>query len=566
MSSQNNRKKVGNYYLVSQLGKGQFGTVYKGIPCDNQSKVYAIKCMNKEAIEKDPYVHKLFQTEVEVMTKINSPNILHLFEFIETVNNYYLVIQYCNNGDLEKYMEKVGKLPESQAIYFLMQIMNGFQVLNSHKIMHRDFKLANVFLNDDTVVIGDFGFAKKGVDVTKTKLGTPITMAPELLVGNGAAEYNNKADLWSIGIVFYQLLFNKLPFDVRSYDELKEKVHTQSGENLRFPYDTPVSNECKSLLKALLQSNPKNRIEWNHFFHHPVFESKKSEAPTQMNSARKLDVLNQSLFVKQNEEKVKREFIQNRNQPVEYAKTPEKIVVRKLQAKEDTIDPKELQNLDNAESRDAAFELIKLRYFNEKKKVIFMMFTVRKIRNLSKSKAAFGSLSERLMLTAVLLLHKATLNSDEALTGLEKGTNSFMLPMMKQFITTEDAKKILSNFLDDQKVYTAFNHQIGEKFDSEVTNTQFKNDWQRGRSYKFSEMTPINGLLWDNFLYLKDKISFLKLSSDQMDEYLMVLLHLYYSIVSESAFKPNSEGVFEWKRFEANLNPSHAQSILSTVK
>lgn len=565
MSSQTQRKKVGNYYLVSQLGKGQFGTVYKGIPCDDQSKVFAIKCMNKESIEKDPYVHKLFQTEVEVMTKINSPNIMHLFEFIETMNNYYLVIQYCNNGDLEKYLAKVGKLPESQAVYFLMQIMNGFQILNSHKIMHRDFKLANVFLHDDTVVIGDFGFAKKGVDVTKTKLGTPITMAPELLVGNGA-EYTNKADLWSIGIVFYQLLFNKIPFDVRNYDELKEKVHTQSGENLRFPFDTPISSECKSLLKSLLQSNPKDRIEWVKFFQHPLFEAGKAEHLPTMNSARKLDVLNQSLFVKQNEEKVKMEFIQNRNQPIEHAKTPEKVVVKRMQAKEDAIDPKELQRIESVQSKEAAFEQIKLRYFNEKKKIIFMMFTVRKIRNLSKVKAAFGSLSERLMLSAALLLHKAMLNSEEALAGLESGNNSFGLPLMKQFVASEESRKILENFLDDQKVYHAFSQQIGTKFDSEVTTPQFRNDYQRGKSYKYFEMTPLNGLLWDQFTFLKDKISFLNLASDQMDEYLMVLLHLYYSVVSESAFKPNSEGVFEWKHFESNLTPSQARNVLNSIK
>lgn len=68
--------------------------------------------------------------------------------------------------------------------------------------MHRDVKLANIFLNDDRVVIGDFGFAKQGVDVTKTKLGTPITMAPELLNSEGGS-YTSKTDLWSIGVCFY---------------------------------------------------------------------------------------------------------------------------------------------------------------------------------------------------------------------------------------------------------------------------------------------------------------------------------------------------------------------------
>lgn len=563
MSTNAQRKKVGNYYLVSQLGKGQFGTVYKGVCCDNSSKVYAIKCINKESITQDPYVNKLFQTEVEVMTKINSPNILHLYEFIETMNNYYLVIQFCNNGDLEKYLSKVGRLPETQAVYFLMQIMNGFQILLSNKVMHRDFKLANIFLHDDTIVIGDFGFAKKGVEVTTTKLGTPITMAPEMLVGN-RNEYTNKADLWSIGIVFYQMLFGKIPFDVRNYDELREKVHTQSGENLRFPADVPVSLEARSLLKSLLQANPRDRIEWRAFFEHPLFDSGRENMPP--GSARKLDTLNQSLFTKQNEEKVKREFAQNKVQGLDRAKTPEKIVVKRLQAHEDAVDPRELAKFESANSLEIAYEEIKLRYFNEKKKIIFMMFTVRKVRNLSKLRNTFGALSERLMLSAALLLHKAMLYSEEALGGLKTGVNSFNLSHLKTFVATDAARRILENFEEDQKVYITFNQQIGSKFDHEVTNPQFKHEWIRGKQFSLAEIGSLNGILWENFNFLKDKMNGLVVPSDQMEEFLMVLLHLYFSIVSETIFKTNAEGVFEWKSFEANLTPANARNILKTLK
>ena len=117
--------------------------------------------------------------------------------------------------------------------------------------MHRDVKLANIFLQGDKVVIGDFGFAKRGVDVTSTRLGTPITMAPELLMSKGNS-YNNKADLWSIGVCFYQILFGKTPFDARSYDELKIKVKNLSGFNLHFPRHIPISRECEHLLINLL--------------------------------------------------------------------------------------------------------------------------------------------------------------------------------------------------------------------------------------------------------------------------------------------------------------------------
>lgn len=100
-------------------------------------------------------------------------------------------------------MKKNKCLGEEESIYFLKQIMNGFRELHSHKIMHRDFKLANIFLNDDNIVIGDFGFAKSGEDMASTKLGSPITMAPELLNATSGLRYTNKADLWSIGVCFY---------------------------------------------------------------------------------------------------------------------------------------------------------------------------------------------------------------------------------------------------------------------------------------------------------------------------------------------------------------------------
>ena len=125
------------------------------------------------------------------MSEIHHPNIMHLFDFLESSNSYYLVIQYCNKGDLEAYLSKQSRnfFTEKEALYFLKQIMNGFQVLRIHKVMHRDFKLANIFLNDDTLVIGDFGFARAGFEMAQTNLGTPLTKAPELHLGSVGYAY-----------------------------------------------------------------------------------------------------------------------------------------------------------------------------------------------------------------------------------------------------------------------------------------------------------------------------------------------------------------------------------------
>jgi serine/threonine-protein kinase ULK/ATG1 len=298
-------KKVGNYLLLKVLGEGQFGTVYKASHTGNPDDYYAIKTIAKSKIQGNAKLMKLFDTEMAVMSKIKHPNIMHLYEYMETQNNYYLVIQYCNNGDLEGHLKKHKKLSQDESLYFLMQIMNGFRELHKYKIMHRDFKLANIFLNEDSIVIGDFGFAKSGSDMATTKLGTPLTMAPELLNAGSNLNYTNKADLWSIGVCFYQMICGCPPFKVSSMGELQQKVKTQSGDNLSFPVDVKLSPECKSLLQKLMQADPKKRIDWNEFFTHPVFSlGKTSNAGDQQS-------MTQSIMFHNNKDKVQMQFAGN---------------------------------------------------------------------------------------------------------------------------------------------------------------------------------------------------------------------------------------------------------------
>ena len=105
-----------------------------------------------------------------------------------------------------------------------------------------------------------------------TKLGTPYNMAPELLLAKGKVPYTSKTDLWSIGIVFYQMLYGNLPFEAFTMDELKQEVINKSGKNLRFRSDITISNYARDLLISLLQRKPENRLGWMEFFSHPIFK------------------------------------------------------------------------------------------------------------------------------------------------------------------------------------------------------------------------------------------------------------------------------------------------------
>lgn len=303
-------KKVGNYIFQRRIGEGQFGKVYTASH-EHTNELFAIKTVAKERINKMTKLRSLFETEMAVMSKIKHPNILHLHEYLETPNNYYLVIDYCNNGDLEQHVRKFKFLGEQESVYFLMQIMNGFRELHRHKIMHRDFKLANIFLNDDKIVIGDFGFAKSGCEVASTKLGSPITMAPELLNSAGHITYTNKADLWSIGVCFFEMIFGNSPWVISTIDDLKKKILVESGSSLRIPLDPPTTVECKDLLRRLIEPNPTKRIEWIDFFNHAIFRSYSNGIKTTPN-------MKQSVMFRNHEKKVIRIFQKNQERAKEF--------------------------------------------------------------------------------------------------------------------------------------------------------------------------------------------------------------------------------------------------------
>jgi serine/threonine protein kinase len=143
--------------------------------------------------------------------------------------------------------------------------------------MHRDFKVDNLFMHDDTVIIADLGFAKAGREMTQTQCGTPMYMAPEVFEGK---EYTNLADLWSVGVSMYELLFGKFPFNAMSQPALLKNIKDNQGPNLEINRSTNnISNNCEDLLRRILTYDTNTRLSWEEFFNHPLFtpEGKKQQ-------------------------------------------------------------------------------------------------------------------------------------------------------------------------------------------------------------------------------------------------------------------------------------------------
>lgn len=257
-------KQVDDYVLEREIGSGQFGKVYKGYNKVNLRDV-AVKAIRRDLLTDK--LLELLDNEIKVLSACDNINITKLYDIKKTANNYYLIIEFCNEGDLSDYLKKKKYLTEDEAVDFFLQILNAFRTLVKNKIMHRDFKLANIMKHDDLIKVADFGFSKLlGKDgMTDTILGSPINMAPEVL---GGSKYNNKADIWSIGTVFYELLFGRPPFTARSLVELMKNIKSKTLDIPRKINN--ISPVCEDILRRMLVVDPEDRISWDELFKHKI--------------------------------------------------------------------------------------------------------------------------------------------------------------------------------------------------------------------------------------------------------------------------------------------------------
>ena len=148
--------------------------------------------------------------------------------------------------------------------------MNEFIDLRKYKVLHRDLKIQNLFLHNNILLIGDFGMAKKGKEITSTKVGTPLTMALKLLFGEYETKYNSQSDLWSIGCIYYYFLFGQNPFIGSNLNDLKNDITAKMKRKLKL--SKKVSSNCADLLNRLLCTDPLKRLKWEEFFKHPLFD------------------------------------------------------------------------------------------------------------------------------------------------------------------------------------------------------------------------------------------------------------------------------------------------------
>ena len=279
---------IDQYTLEKSLGKGAYGEVYL-TTVKGDSKLIATKKLDKDFCE-NPTMKKYLINEINILKMLNHPNIVKFVDLKKTSNHYYIMMEYCNGGELykalEKYIEKNGKpFPQEIVQHFMRQIVDAFKYIHSKDIMHRDIKLENILLNYDTnedkqnqnlmkanIKIIDFGFAAK-IDkngLRYTTLGSPINMDPLILNelqkrGKKTQKlgYDKKSDIWSIGTICYEMAIGKYVFDAEKIDDLIQKI--EKGE---YTVPTHLSKEIISFINGMLQYKPERRLNIEQLANH----------------------------------------------------------------------------------------------------------------------------------------------------------------------------------------------------------------------------------------------------------------------------------------------------------
>lgn len=259
-----------NYQVVKRLGEGSYGVVWKvkHLLTDNDR---AMKRINKNSKTKKETEQEILN-EIQILKKMDHPNIVKIFEFYNTPEGYFLITEYCTKGEL--FNEIVDKAPFSEplAAHIMYQIFSAVNYCHQSEIVHRDLKPENILIESVDELglyhlkIIDFGTAKL-LEKSKSEnkvIGSSYYIAPEVLNKN----YNEKCDLWSCGVILYILLSGRAPFSGETDNAILEKIKLGKYDLTRSPFNK-ISTESKDLLKKLLEINPKRRISADNAINHP---------------------------------------------------------------------------------------------------------------------------------------------------------------------------------------------------------------------------------------------------------------------------------------------------------
>ncbi|XP_053551445.1 MAP/microtubule affinity-regulating kinase 3-like [Bombina bombina] len=261
---------IGKYALKNIIGEGSFGKVMIGQHIDSLQKV-AVKIINKDDMEEEE-LDLLFK-EVNIMQTLDHPNIVKFHEAIDTPSALFVIMDFCSGGDLYKYIPESSGLKEEEAGNIFHQAVTAVQYLHKNNIVHRDLKTENLLLDSNkTIKLADFGvstYYNIGEDL-ESLCGTYSTLAPEVMQEK---PYDGPAaDVWSLGIILFQLVTGSLPFAGEESEEVLENIY--SGCII----PSHLSKQCQDLIRLILVQDPCKRATLEDIMDHPWLKTSQEDA------------------------------------------------------------------------------------------------------------------------------------------------------------------------------------------------------------------------------------------------------------------------------------------------
>ncbi|CAK58289.1 unnamed protein product (macronuclear) [Paramecium tetraurelia] len=304
-------KVIGNYSynLKHCLGEGAYGKVYQGLDTTTNLKV-AIKKLDLRNFERDNYLKQSIIQEIEILKKFNHKNIVKFIDLISTQRSLYIITEFCKDGDLREIMSRK-KYNEQDAWKIMKQIIQGFRELVSNAIIHRDLKPANILSHEGVFKIADFGFAKYVDNFTNQLLrscvGSPLYMAPQILARK---PYSTKCDIWSLGVIFYEMVFTDVPWKGRDERDLLKNI-------LSVPVSIKkgfLTSKSEEFLRKTLTIEENDRISWEKVFE--MFEVVNLPSDQRIQTSPNLNIrANNHQNSSNNEKERKKSIFQGPSQP-----------------------------------------------------------------------------------------------------------------------------------------------------------------------------------------------------------------------------------------------------------
>ena len=277
-----------NQYTTEQsVGAGNYGQV---VLVRHKRNGQQFVCKKIDLAQKSPQQRKESENEVKTMSKVNHPNVVGFIEAFVENNALHIIMEYADGVDLEKKLISIIKakevMPEREIMDIFIQIALGLRQLHKQHLLHRDLKSANVFLTSNGgVKVGDFGFSKQlnyTMALASTVCGTPYYFSPELCQ---KLPYNNKSDVWSLGVILYEMINLRKPFEAKTLKELRMRVVTEEPA----PFTTKhVSDDLKNLCLMMLRKSSSARPSVDSVLQQPIvrqYLAQMSDTLTQQQNA-----------------------------------------------------------------------------------------------------------------------------------------------------------------------------------------------------------------------------------------------------------------------------------------